>query len=80
MKKLLNSRTYIAAGLVSIAASVLLASAALGLFPDRVTAIREGRIAVAEALAGGGIAMIAKGDRANLHALLPFAPLTAPFW
>jgi len=73
MKKLLNSRMYIAAGLVSIAASVLLVSAALGLFLDRVTAIREGRIAVAEALAGGGIAMIAKGDRANLHALLTFA-------
>ncbi len=73
MKKYLNSRMYIAAGLVSIAASVLLVSAALGLFPDRESAIREGRIALAESLAAGGIGMLADGDRASLHSLLNFA-------
>ena len=57
MKRILNPRVYIALGLVSLAASVLLASAALGLFPDREAAIRDGRMAHAEALAGGSIAL-----------------------
>ena len=73
MRKFINTRVYIALGLVSLAASVLLVSAALGLFPDRETAIREGRISLAEALAGGSIAIITGGDRAHLYSLLQFA-------
>jgi len=72
MKRFLNPRVYIALGLVSLAASVLLASAALGLFPDREAAIRDGRITHAEALAGGSIALIVSGDRASLYSLLKF--------
>jgi len=66
MKRLLNPRFYIALGLVSLAASVLLASSALGLFPDREEAIRAGRISLVEALAGGSIALIINDDRASL--------------
>ena len=73
MKTLLNTRVYIAFGLVSLAASILLASAALGLFPDREAAIRDGRVSLGEALAAGSIAIIAQGDRAGLYSLLEFA-------
>jgi PAS domain S-box-containing protein len=73
MRRFLNTRVYIAAGLVSLAASVLLVSSTLGLFPDREAAIRDGRISLAEAIAAGGIAMIAEGDRARLYSLLKFA-------
>jgi PAS domain S-box-containing protein len=73
MRRFLNPRFYIALGLVSLAASVLLASSALGLFPDREEAIRAGRISLAEALAGGSIGMIVNDDRASLYSLLKFA-------
>lgn len=73
MTRFLNPRVYIALGLVSLAASVLLASSALGLLPDREAAIREGRISLAEALAVGSIAIIANGDRERLYSLLNFA-------
>ena len=59
MRRILNPRVYITLGLVSLAASVLLASAALGLFPDREAAIRESRISLAEAIAGGSILVAA---------------------
>jgi len=73
MKRFLNPRAYIALGLVSLAASVLLASAALGLFPDREAAIRDGRNSLAESLAVGSIANISNGDRESLYSLLNFA-------
>ena len=72
MKRFLNPRVYIALGLVSLAASVLLASSALGLFPDREEAIRSGRISLAEAIADGSIAMITNDDQASLYSLLKF--------
>jgi PAS domain S-box-containing protein len=73
VKGILNTRVYIAVGLASLAATLLLASAALGLFPDRDGAIREGRISVGEALAAGSIAVITQGDRAALYDFLQFA-------
>ena len=73
MTRFLNTRVYIAVGLASLAATLLLASAAIGLFPDRESAIRDGRVALGEALAAGSIAVIAQGDRANLYEFLSFA-------
>jgi hypothetical protein len=73
MKKLLNTRVYIAFGMASLSASLLLVCAVLGLIPDRDGAVRDGQVAVAEALAAGSTAMIAEGDRSRLHALLKFA-------
>ncbi len=73
MTRLLNTRVYIAVGLASLVATLLLAAAALGLFPDREAAIRDGRVSLGEALAAGSIAIIAQGDRAALHSFLRFA-------
>ncbi|UCH48501.1 MAG: response regulator [Betaproteobacteria bacterium] len=73
MTRFINTRVYIATGLASLAATLLLASAAIGLFPDREGAIRDGRVSVGEALAAGSIAVIAQGDRTTLYDFLEFA-------
>ncbi len=73
MKRFLNTRAYIAIGLASLAATLLLACAAFGLLPDREGAIRDGRVSLGEALAAGSIAVIAQGDRTALYNFLAFA-------
>ena len=70
--KFLNARTYIAFGLATLAASVVLVSSVLGIFPDRDGAVREGRAALAEALAASATALIADRNQAQLHAVLTF--------
>ena len=70
--KFLNARTYIAFGLASLAASVVLVSSVLGIFPDRDGAVRQGRAALAETLAASATALIADKNPAQLHAVLSF--------
>jgi PAS domain S-box-containing protein len=71
--KFLNARTYIAFGLASLAASIILISSMLGLFPDREHATREGRGALAETLAATSTALIAERKIAQLHSILNLA-------
>ena len=70
--KFLNARTFIAFGLAALAASVVLVSSVLGIFPDRDGAVREGRAAFAEALAASATALIADRNHGQLHAVLSF--------
>jgi PAS domain S-box-containing protein len=68
----LSTRTHLAAGLAALVASLLLAAAFAGLLPDRVGAIREGRMALAEVAAASATAMATHGDARTLGALLDF--------
>jgi PAS domain S-box-containing protein len=72
VKKFLNARTYVAFGLAALAASVVLISSVLGIFPDRGGAVREGRAALAEALAASTTALVADRNQSQLHAVLSF--------
>ena len=60
--KLLDTRTYIALGLVSLVSTALMIASFLDLVPDRSAAVREGRIALAESLAGGSSAILSSSD------------------
>ena len=70
--KLFSTKTYIALGLVSIVSSSLLAASFFGLIPDRVAAAREGRVALAEAVAAGSTALLSGDDPRRLDAVLRF--------
>src|SRR5687767_8297403 len=71
--KFLNARTYIAFGLASLAASLILISSMLGLFPDREHAARNGRAALAETLGAAATGFISERKAAQLHAVLTLA-------
>ena len=71
--KFLNARFYIAFGLASLVASLVLVSSVLDLFPDRDGALRQGRAALAETLAATATALVVKRDAAQLDAILNFA-------
>jgi PAS domain S-box-containing protein len=60
--KALTAKTHIALGLGFLVASVILGASFLGLVPDRLGAIREGRAALAETLALSGTAMVTRGE------------------
>ena len=66
----LNTKTYIALGLSFLVASLVLAAIFLGLVPDRVGAIREGRATLAESLAATATTMAANGDLRQLESTL----------
>ena len=70
--KLLGTRTYISLGLVSLVSSALLAASFLGLVPDRVGAVREGRIALAESIAASSTALLSSSDPRRLEDVLRF--------
>jgi PAS domain S-box-containing protein len=70
--KLFNTRAHIAFGLATLAASIVLISSVIHVFPDREGAQREGRAAVAETVAAGTTALIAHRDVPQLHAMLTF--------
>jgi PAS domain S-box-containing protein len=53
-------------------ASVLFVAIYLGLVPDRISAIRDGRARLAEAIAGTTSILIVQGDVSSLKALLKF--------
>ncbi len=70
--KFLNARFYIAFGLASLVASLVLVSSVLDLFPDRDGALRQGRATLAETLAATATVLIAGRDIAQLDAILKF--------
>jgi PAS domain S-box-containing protein len=76
--KLLDTRTYISLGLVSLASTVLLAASFFGLVPDRNGAIREGRVALAESLAASSTAILGSGDPRPLEDVLRFVQKRNP--
>jgi PAS domain S-box-containing protein len=70
--KFLNTRFYIAMGLVSLAVSIVLMSSVLGIFPDRESAVRAGRAALAETLAASTSALVSERDVSRLQGVLNF--------
>ncbi len=70
--KFLSTRTYISMGLVSLVSSVLLAASFFGLLPDRIGAVREGRVALAESVAAAGTAILSSPDPRRLEDVLRF--------
>ncbi|HTD90433.1 MAG TPA: ATP-binding protein [Burkholderiales bacterium] len=68
--KWLNARTYIAFGLALLVVSLLLAAAFIGLVPDRIGAIRDGRTALSESIAAAGTVLATKGDVQLLESTL----------
>ncbi len=59
-------------GLVSIVSTALMAASLLGLIPDRSSAVREGRIALAESVAVGATAILSGPDQRKLEDVLRF--------
>jgi PAS domain S-box-containing protein len=76
--KLLNTRTYISLGLVSLVSTVLLAASFFGLVPDRQSAIRDGRVALAESLAASSTAILNSADPRPLQDVLRFVQKRNP--
>ncbi|HEX2826794.1 MAG TPA: Hpt domain-containing protein [Burkholderiales bacterium] len=72
LKFKLNARAYVAFGLASLAASIVLVSSVLGLFPDRDGAVRQGRATFAETLAASATVLVADKHIPQLEALLQF--------
>ncbi|MDB5859039.1 MAG: arcB 7 [Ramlibacter sp.] len=70
--KLLNTRTYITLGLVSLVSTALLAASFFGLVPDRAGAVRDGRVALAESLAAASTVILSSSDPRPLEDLLRF--------
>jgi PAS domain S-box-containing protein len=70
--KLLNTRTYIVLGLVSIVTTSLLAASFLGLVPDRVATVRAGRLALAESIAASSATILSGSEPARLEEVLRF--------
>jgi PAS domain S-box-containing protein len=68
--KRLTAKFHIALGQTGLLASLLFVAIYLGLVPDRVGAIREGRAALAEAIAANSSAFISQADIRRLAANL----------
>lgn len=70
--KRLTAKFHIALGQTSLLVSLILVALYLGLVPDRLGAIREGRAALAEAIAANTTAFISQADLRRLEANLRF--------
>jgi len=68
----LSARLLISMGLISILSSVLLLAIYFEIVPDRVSAIRLGRAALAESLAASTSALASQSDATRIKALLGF--------
>ncbi len=68
--KRLPAKVHISLGLAALMTALMLLAVSLGLIPDRLSAQREGRAALAEAIATNGSALISKGDVARLEDVL----------
>ena len=66
----LSATTHIALGQTFLMTTLLLAAILIGLVPDRQTARREGRAALAEAIAVNGSAQVTRGNIRGLEATL----------
>ncbi|MCL4800526.1 MAG: PAS domain-containing protein, partial [Burkholderiales bacterium] len=78
MKRILNTRTYLAMGLSFLVASIVLAAAFFGLLPDRAGAVREGRAALGELAAANATAAATRGEIAQVEAMLKFVTQRNP--
>ena len=67
-----NAKSRIALGQVGLLASVLLGASFFGLIPDQRMSIREGRAALAEALAANSSALVTQNDLRRLENDLNF--------
>ena len=67
-----NAKSKIAMGQVGLLASVLLGASFFGLIPDQRMSIREGRAALAEALAANSSALVTQNDLRRLENDLNF--------
>jgi PAS domain S-box-containing protein len=76
--RLLDTRSYISLGLVSLVSTVLLAASFFGLVPDRNSAIRDGRVALAESLAASSTAILGSADPRPLEDVLRFVQKRNP--
>ena len=70
--KRLSAKFHIAIGQTFLLVSLILIALYLGLVPDRVGAIREGRAILAEAIAANSSALISQSDIRRLEAILRF--------
>jgi signal transduction histidine kinase/HPt (histidine-containing phosphotransfer) domain-containing protein/ActR/RegA family two-component response regulator len=68
----LSAKSRIALGQIGLIASVLLGASFLGLIPDQRSSIREGRAALAEALAANSSALMTQNDLRRLEGNLQF--------
>jgi len=68
--RFLNAKAHIALGQTLLIVTLLLAALALGLVPDRRSAVRQGRANLAEAMAISGSALITQSDLRRLEATL----------
>ncbi|MEO8631278.1 MAG: PAS domain-containing protein, partial [Betaproteobacteria bacterium] len=67
-----STRFFVAMGLASLLGSVLLLAIFIGVVPDRVSAIRLGRAALAESIGASTSTAIALNDAAQIQATLAF--------
>ena len=67
-----STKAYLAVGLSFLVASIVMASAFVGVFPDRWGAIREGRTALAELAAVNSTAAIVPEGAPRVEAMLKF--------
>ncbi len=63
----LNTKARIAFGQVGLVASILLTASFVGLVPDEISAVRQGRAALAEALAANSSALVTHKDLRRLE-------------
>jgi PAS domain S-box-containing protein len=70
--RFLGARFFLSIGLVSLVSSVLLLAIYLEIVPDRVSAIRLGRAALAESLAASTSALASQSDAARIKAMIGF--------
>ncbi len=66
----LNAKAHISLGQTFLLVTLLLAALAMGLVPDRRQAVREGRTALAEAMAISGSALVTQADLRRLEVTL----------
>jgi hypothetical protein len=65
-----NTKTHVSFGLAALVVSILLVAAVLGLIPDRVGALRDGRIALAESIAASTMTLIAVDQAGQIEDML----------
>ncbi len=68
--RFLNARSHIALGQTLLVTTLLLAAIVLGLVPDRTQAVREGRAALAEAIAINGSALLTQASLQRIETTL----------
>ena len=66
----LSTKSRMAIGLVSLVVSILLTASLLDLIPDRTAAVRDGRAALAEAIAANSSILITQKDLDRLEGIL----------